>query len=136
MQRRKFIKSLGLGISTAPFIFNNIVTSWKTKNDTQNFLFIVIEDITTNFGCYDKPYILTPNIDSLAQNSVQFNNAYCQEPVCAASRASFLTGLRPETAGVEYPYSYYFVKEILPRYGIYSDKFFQHDTIFPNQEYA
>ena len=127
MQRRKFIKSLGLGISTAPFIFNNIVTSWKTKNDTQNFLFIVIEDITTNFGCYDKPYILTPNIDSLAQNSVQFNNAYCQEPVCAASRASFLTGLRPETAGVEYPYSYYFVKEILPRYGIYSDKFFQHD---------
>ncbi|MEJ2614462.1 MAG: sulfatase-like hydrolase/transferase [Ignavibacteriaceae bacterium] len=95
MQRRKFIKSLGLGISTAPFIFNNIIAGRKTKNDTQNFLFIVIEDITTNFGCYDKPYILTP------QNSVQFNNAYCQEPVCAASRASFLTGLRPETVGVE-----------------------------------
>ncbi len=123
MKRRHFIKYFSLGIGTVPFIFKNISSGWKAEQDSPNFLFIIVDDLATTLGCYNKAYVKSPNIDLLAKESVQFNHAYCQEPICAASRASLLTGLRPETVGVEYPYSYYFVEKILPKYGTFPDKF-------------
>lgn len=51
-------------------------------------------------GCYGNPYVHTPNIDKLAQMGVRFTRAYSQSPVCAPSRASFLTGRYPRTCGV------------------------------------
>jgi iduronate 2-sulfatase len=79
-----------------------------------NVLFLIIEDVSTNFGCYGVDQALTPHINRLAAMGTRFDNAYCQHPICAASRASFLTGLRPESTGVSYPYSYYFLEEVLP----------------------
>ncbi len=84
-----------------------------------NVLFIIIDDMNVDINCYGGP-IQSPHIDRLAAGGIQFNNAYVQQPVCAASRASFLTGLRPNTTGTDYPYSYYFVEEILPQYGTIS----------------
>lgn len=70
----------------------------KTEADPPaqpNILFIAVDDLRPELNCYGKPQILSPNIDRLAQRSTLFNRAYCQVPVCGASRASLLTGLRP-----------------------------------------
>lgn len=48
-------------------------------------------------GCYGNPYIRTPNLDRLAESGVLFEQAYCQNPTCTPSRASFLTGRYPRT---------------------------------------
>ena len=42
-------------------------------------------------GCYGNEYVSTPNLDKLAEKGVLFENAYCQNPTCTPSRASFLT---------------------------------------------
>ncbi len=71
-----------------------------------NVLFIVADDLNCAVG----PYVnsgsvgataLTPNLDRLAARGVTFERAYCQQAVCNPSRSSFLTGLRPDTVGVD-----------------------------------
>lgn len=51
-------------------------------------------------NCYGNAYTHTPHLDKLATMGVVFENAYCQSPVCAPSRASFMTGRYPRTCGV------------------------------------
>lgn len=60
-----------------------------------NIVFISVDDLRTQLGCYGYSQMKTPNIDRLANSGVLFSRAYCQIPVCGASRASLLTGLRP-----------------------------------------
>lgn len=60
-----------------------------------NVLFIIVDDLRPQLGCYGKTDMISPNIDKLAANGVLFNKGYCNVPVCGASRASLLTGLRP-----------------------------------------
>ena len=81
------------------------------KEVKPNVLLIIADDLRTELNCYGADYIHSPNIDNLAKNGVLFNKAYVQQAVCAASRASFLSGCRPNTTGVDYPYSKYFMNE-------------------------
>jgi len=64
-----------------------------------NILFISTDDLNTDIGCYGVKKVKTPHIDQLAKNGVRFNNAYCQQALCGPSRASIMTGLRPNTTG-------------------------------------
>ncbi|AKJ65154.1 sulfatase [Kiritimatiella glycovorans] len=72
----------------------------KAEGGRKNVLFLISDDLNTDIGCYGHPIVQTPNLDALARRGVRFHHAYCQFSVCNPSRASFLTGLRPETLGV------------------------------------
>ncbi|MEQ8846717.1 sulfatase [Botrimarina sp.] len=65
-----------------------------------NVVLIVIDDLRPELHSYGVDAVQTPNIDAFAERGVRFNNAYCQYPVCNASRSSFLTGKRPDELGI------------------------------------
>lgn len=66
------------------------------KTSKMNVLFIVVDDLRPLLGCYGDARAMTPHIDSLAAGARVFDRAYCQQAVCAPSRASFMTGRRPD----------------------------------------
>ena len=69
-----------------------------------NVLFIAVDDLRPELGCYGSPIAKTPNMDALAAEGRLFNRAYCQQSICRPSRASLMTGSRPETTGLFHNY--------------------------------
>jgi len=71
------------------------------KSSTKlNLLFIAIDDLRPQMGCYGDMDAVTPHMDALAEKGTVFERAYCQQAVCGPSRASLMTGRRPDTTGV------------------------------------
>jgi iduronate 2-sulfatase len=69
-----------------------------------NILFIAVDDLRVELGCYGSEIAITPNLDALAAQGLLFNRAYCQQAICGASRASLLSGTRPDTNGIVHNY--------------------------------
>ena len=68
----------------------------STALKTPNVLFISVDDLACTLGCYGDLVAKTPNIDRLAASGVCFTHAYNQLPLCNPTRASIMTGLRPD----------------------------------------
>jgi arylsulfatase A-like enzyme len=77
--------------------FSPTIAQEKTK---PNVLFIAVDDLKPVLGCYGDKIIKTPNIDRLAKMGTVFLNNYCQQAVCGPTRASLLTGMRPDVTKI------------------------------------
>ncbi|MCC6124594.1 MAG: sulfatase [Pirellulales bacterium] len=94
------------------------------KKPPLNVLFIAVDDLRPELGCYGADYMHTPNIDRLAGQGALFSRAYCQQAVCNPSRASLMTGLRPDSTKV-YDLKEHFRKHI-PDVVTLSQHFMRH----------
>ncbi len=79
----------------------------NTPKAKPNILFLAIDDLRPELGCYGSAIAITPNLDAIAKEGLRFNRAYCQQPICSPSRASLMTGARPETIGVFENFAYF-----------------------------
>ena len=64
-----------------------------------NILWITVEDMSPNLGCYGDSYARTPNINRLAKESVLYTQAFAASPVCSPSRSCLITGCYPVSTG-------------------------------------
>jgi len=94
MNRREFNK---LAVTVGASVILDSVT-WAAdshqKNKKPNILFIMTDQQHAGMmSCADNKWLHTPALDSLAQEGIRFENAYCTNPVCVPSRTSMATGV-------------------------------------------
>ncbi|MCD0458025.1 sulfatase [Roseiconus lacunae] len=93
---------------TAAFVFLGNFLPWSvgvvSAADRPNVLFIAVDDLRPELGCYGSEIAITPHLDALASDGLLFARAYCQQAICRPSRASLMTGTRPETTGLFHNY--------------------------------
>jgi len=93
---------------TTVFLFVSFFGLSQVKKP--NILFIAVDDLRTEINCFGAKHMHTPNFDRLANKGMIFQRAYCQQAVCAPSRNSLLTGLRPDALGIYDLYTYFRTK--------------------------
>ena len=89
----KSIIKVGITVQVMLFSMNPSLASDKDK---MNVLFITVDDLRPQLNCYGNKQMHTPAIDQLAADGMLFQRAYVQQAICMATRASVLSGIRPE----------------------------------------
>lgn len=97
MNRREFLAGAvaGAALFSLPAWVRAAVP--VTKPAKPNVLFIVVDDLRPEMGCYGQPAVQSPHMDRLAAEGLLFQWAYCQFALCMPSRSSVLSGYRPES---------------------------------------
>ena len=85
---------------SAIFVISTVGCTAPERPARPNILFIAVDDLRPELGCYGADHVVSPNIDRLASEGLLFTRAYCQSAVCNPSRASLMTGKRPDTLRV------------------------------------
>jgi iduronate 2-sulfatase len=85
------------GLASLPAVQNRPPKELPSK---PNILFIAVDDLKPVLGCYGDKLVRTPNIDKLAKRGTIFMTNYCQQAVSGPTRASLMTGRRPDFTGV------------------------------------
>jgi len=101
MKRMKRISHFKIGILVVLglFVINGCQGQKGTSPQKPNVLFICVDDLRPELGCYGRDYIKSPNIDGLAATGCMFTNEFVSVPTCGASRYSMLTGMLPRAKG-------------------------------------
>jgi arylsulfatase A-like enzyme len=101
LNRRDFLFMLAGGI-TLPILGCSMspVRQRSGSSSKMNVLFIAVDDLRPQLGCYGQKQIISPNIDRLASQGMVFDRTYCQQAVCGPTRASLLSGVRPDTSKI------------------------------------
>ena len=100
-QNTLFLFSLLLySIFIITFTFTQSACS-SQKKPPPNFVFILVDDLGwTDLGCYGSTFYETPYLDALAQEGMQFTQAYASNPVCSPTRAAIMTGKYPTRVNI------------------------------------
>ncbi|MCO8121607.1 sulfatase [Stieleria sp. TO1_6] len=95
-----------------------------------NVLFIAIDDLRPELGCYGSNLAISPNLDKLAGEGLLFERAYCQQAICRPSRASLMTGARPDTTGITH--NYIGLRDLKPNIVTLPEHFIKHgyETVY------
>ncbi|MGI5818533.1 MAG: sulfatase [Armatimonadota bacterium] len=101
MTRRDFL-ALSMMASGAMLMsrFGGSAHAQAAPDGAPNVLFIPVDDLRPQLRCFGHERMISPNIDRLAAEGTAFVRTHCQQAVCAPSRASLLSGLRPDSTRV------------------------------------
>lgn len=97
LDRRHFLKLTGVAAAAGLLPISPLFSFSRQKDERPNILFIGVDDLRPELGCYGSDLVKSPNIDRLARQGLVFTRAYCQAAMCNPARSSLLTGMRPDS---------------------------------------
>jgi len=101
LTRRDFFRLSGSGVVAAAAgpLLARAAAPAAGGTQRPNILWISVEDISCDLGCYGDGYAETPSLDAFAKQGCRYTHAFTTYPVCAPSRSSIITGMYPTTIG-------------------------------------
>lgn len=96
--RRDFLRQGGLAVTCAASLAR--AQDPDESAPPKNVLLVLVPDLRPELGCFGSARVRSPHIDRLAKSGMTFLRNYCQQAASGPSRASLLTGLRPDTIRV------------------------------------
>ena len=103
ISRRRLLKLLGFGgLGFGGTQLMAFAADMSAKRPPPNVVFIAVDDLRPQLGCYGESYMVTPNLDRFARQGRLFKRHYVQVPICSPSRHALLTGVRPHEDTTEF----------------------------------